>query len=186
MIDAEYENLCGEIKSHHHSEHVSAADSSAGAAVHGNEEHSPPQNFKSVLQAHKNYLAAVIRLSMVDNVIVQDAIDRVLHGCMRVVAIYQFLLEEDRERVNTLQAHQGAAEQPPSSDPPKASASSIPLQEVETLKKDFFSQMSYLLQIMRKVENRGFIFRIDFNGFMSEMAADIGSSGPRGELSGRS
>ena len=37
--------------------------------------------------------------------------------------------------------------------------------------------MSYLLQIMRKVENRGFIFRIDFNGFMSEMASDIGRSG---------
>lgn len=171
VIDAEYENLCGEIKSNHHSDADATDDNDES------EDGKSSQNFKSVLQAHKNYLATVIRLSMVDNVIVQDAIERVLHGCMRVIAVYHFLLEEDRDRLSVLQ-HQfssGEDDEPRTKQP--SSSSSIPLQEVEALKKDFFSQMSYLLQIMRKVENRGFIFRIDFNGFMSEMASDIGRSG---------
>jgi hypothetical protein len=32
--------------------------------------------------------------------------------------------------------------------------------------------VAFLLQVMRKVENRGFIFRLDFNGFMSQLAED--------------
>ena len=47
------------------------------------------------------------------------------------------------------------------------------------------SQVSYLFQLMRKVENRGFIFRLDFNGFISEVSdsfspaagADVSRSG---------
>jgi hypothetical protein len=163
VIDAEYERLCEEIESNRHSAYV-------GPDSGTDKRH--PQNFKSVLQAHKNYLATVVRLSMVDNVIVQDAIERVLHACMRVVAVYHLLLEEDRE-----QQGQGQEERHGDSNSSSGGTGSIPMQEVEALKKDFFTQMSYLLQIMRKVENRGFIFRVDFNGFMSEMASEVATGG---------
>lgn len=51
----------------------------------------------------------------------------------------------------------------------------IPPEEIEAVKKEFFTQISYLFQIMRKVENRGFIFRLDFNGYLSNMAQEMGA-----------
>jgi len=46
---------------------------------------------------------------------------------------------------------------------------------VQGLRKEFFTQISYLFQIMRKVENRGFMFRLDFNGYLSTLANEISS-----------
>ena len=45
----------------------------------------------------------------------------------------------------------------------------VPVEEVESVKKDFFAQISFLFQVMKKVENRGFMFRLDFNEFLSKM-----------------
>ena len=182
VIDAEYVNLCNDIDSTQHNEDMISSTGdirhdSEDASHRHNEVHdkTPPHNFKSVLQAHKNYLATVIRLSMVDNVVVQDAIDRVLHACMRVAAIYHLLMEDEVEGKSPSVLEKGLLStgfDRNGMDNANDSAI-IPIQEVEALKKEFFSQMSYLLQIIRKVENRGFIFRIDFNGFMSEMSSDI-------------
>ena len=47
--------------------------------------------------------------------------------------------------------------------------------QVQGLRKEFFTQISYLFQIMRKVENRGFMFRLDFNGYLSTLANEISS-----------
>ena len=43
----------------------------------------------------------------------------------------------------------------------------IPPEEFIFIKKDFFQQISLLLHIMKKVDSRGFLFRLDFNGFLS-------------------
>ena len=51
----------------------------------------------------------------------------------------------------------------------------IPPEEIVGIRKDFFTQISYLFQIMRKVENRGLIFRLDFNGYLSSLSEEIGS-----------
>ena len=45
--------------------------------------------------------------------------------------------------------------------------------ECELLRKEFYKQAVYLFQIMRKTENRGLLFRIDFNGFMSHLSSDL-------------
>ena len=149
MIDAEYESLCAEINSYHHSSHN---DENVIK-----EQKVSQQNFKTVLQAHKNYLAAVIRLSMVDNAIVQDAIERVLQVCLRFIAIYHYLMEEDQDvsRKQSEIEHETfniTDTESSQSIHHLKKQSSIPLQEVDALKKDFFSQISYFLQIMRKVE----------------------------------
>lgn len=104
---------------------------------------------------------------MVDNVIVQDAIERVLQTCMRLIAIFHLLLEDEDEGGDEDNQHSR----------PDSDTNIIPLLEVDALKKDFFSHISYLLQIMRKVENRGFMFRIDFNGFLSRVAMESNSNG---------
>eukprot|EP01033_Poteriospumella_lacustris_P004996 gene4998-3570_t len=50
----------------------------------------------------------------------------------------------------------------------------IPIEEFETIRKEFFQQLTYLLQFMKKVESRGFLFRLDFNGYISQHAMDLG------------
>ena len=49
----------------------------------------------------------------------------------------------------------------------------LPPEELEAIHKEFFSHVSYLFQIMPKVENRGFMFRLDFNGFLSSLTTDM-------------
>ena len=51
----------------------------------------------------------------------------------------------------------------------------IPPEEIEGIRKDFFTQISYLFQVMRKVENRGLMFRLDFNGYLSTLSEEIGA-----------
>ena len=103
---------------------------------------------------------------MADNTIVQDAIERVMQVCMRFIAIC-VVCEEYRVENVGISGDNGII---------------VPAEEIEAIRKDFFTQSIYLFHIMRKVENRGLLFRIDFNGFMSNMssmnyAASADSSG---------
>jgi hypothetical protein len=49
----------------------------------------------------------------------------------------------------------------------------IPIEEFEIIRKEFFQQLEYLLQFMKKIESRGFLFRLDFNGFLSQHCVDL-------------
>ena len=111
-------------------------------------------SFKVILQAHRNFISTVIRMSMADNTIVQDAIERVMQVCMRFIAICAVCEENSMD--NTSSRTRGIV---------------VPPEEIEAIRKDFFTQSVYLFHIMRKVENRGLLFRIDFNGFMSNMSS---------------
>lgn len=126
------------------------------------------KSFKIILQAHRNFISAVMRMSMADNTIVQDAIERVMQVCMRFIAICAVCEECCVESVGVSSCN----------------GIIVPAEEIEAIRKDFFTQSIYLFHIMRKVENRGLLFRIDFNGFMSNMssmnyAASADSSGSR-------
>ena len=46
----------------------------------------------------------------------------------------------------------------------------VPLEEVESVRKEFLVQIHFLFQVMRKVENRGFMFRLDYNEYLSKAA----------------
>jgi Gamma tubulin complex component C-terminal len=169
--------------------------------------------FQSVLRAHRNFIASVTRLSSVDNLTVQEAIERVLQVCLRFIAICRLLHQQEDHEVS-----RGWSADPLQSPDPLLSPSSrhddsgadpestgnndgtnniaspgspsddltnsrrrrqlpviIPPEEIDGVRKEFFTQISYLFQVMRKVENRGFMFRLDFNGYLSELANDIGA-----------
>ena len=51
----------------------------------------------------------------------------------------------------------------------------IPPEEIEGIKREFYTQLSYLFQIMRKVENRGLLFRLDFNEYLSTLSEELGA-----------
>lgn len=116
-------------------------------------------DFQSVLRAHKNFVASIVRMSHIDNNVVQDAIERVLQICLRFLAVSS--LHQHNEDI--LQASVV-------SSGPVGEVFYLPQEEFGAIQKDFFAQVSYLLQLMKKIENRGFVFRVDFNGFFSQLS----------------
>ena len=125
------------------------------------------RDFQIVLRAHRNFLASLVRLAMVDNLAIQEAIERILQVCLRFVAVCRIRTQESSAADRT------------------ATTYDIPPEETEAIQKDFYSHMLYFFQIMQKVENRGFVFRLDFNGYLSQMASTLASGGS-GNKSGQS
>ncbi len=112
-------------------------------------------DFQTVLDAHQAFLASVLRLSMVDSPQLQDSLDRILHLCLRFIAVCR--LQQQAEQQAAFPERLSAA----------ADVIFVPPEELEAIHKDFFAEVFLLFQILRNVDSRGFMFRLDFNGFLS-------------------
>ena len=150
-------------------------------------------DFQFVMRAHRNFLATVLRVSMIDQVTVQEAIDRLLQACLRFIAVCRLLHQQEGmadDEIGTRGAHSGTSYSPYKSPASKMSDRVkklpvvVPPEEIEAVRKDFFSQMAFLFQVMRKAENRGFMFRLDFNGFMSTATTTTTSTATSAGASG--
>ena len=168
-------------------------------------------DFQGVLRAHRNFLATVLRVSMVDQLTVQEGVERVLQVCLRFIAVCRLLQQQEgvvdgdgdgngvaggggdvyghadfqglgllsSYRTHTSPSKTNYFASPGLSKLQEKAALLpvvMPPEELEAVKKEFFSQISFLFQVMRKVENRGFIFRLDFNNFLSEMATSAAAA----------
>ena len=114
----------------------------------------------------------------------QEGVERVLQACLRFIAVCRLLqqqegVDQDGGDLDEYgygdQGSYSASSQSPRSqlrERARRLPVIVPPEELEAVRKEYFSQVAYLLQVMRKVENRGFIFRLDFNGFMSQLAED--------------
>lgn len=126
-------------------------------------------DFQSVLRAHKTFTANMLRLSLIDNTSVQEGIERILQICLRFIAVCRIqhqseYLDDPAEDTTSTPASQARkALLPPIYVPPE---------ELGHIRKDFFAQVAVLFQLMRKVESRGFIFRLDFNSFLSNCSLE--------------
>ena len=139
-------------------------------------------DFQMVLRAHRNFLATVLRVSMVDHLTVQEGVERVLQACLRFIAVCRLLQQQEGvDQDGDLDDEHGYGDQggySASTQSPRSQLRErarrlpviVPPEELEAVRKEYFSQVAFLLQVMRKVENRGFMFRLDFNGFMSQLA----------------
>lgn len=116
------------------------------------------KDFQTVLKANRNFLVSVVNLSMVENTAIQEAIERILQVCLRFVSVCKLLLSKN-----------------PGGDI-GVSHLIVPPEEMEAIQKDFYTHTLYFFQMMQKVENRGFMFRLDFNGYLSQMAVSISGS----------
>ena len=151
-------------------------------------------DFQTVLRAHKNFLATILRISAVDNGLVQEGIERVLQVCVRFIAICRLLSQQENENndnkendetndenrnKNTNTNSSSNPSSPKSKDNVKIKRRIVPLvippEEIEGIKREFYTQLSYLFQIMRKVENRGLLFRLDFNEYLSTLSEELGA-----------
>ena len=146
VIDSEYESLLRDIRQ--------ASD------------------LQYVMKAHRNFMAVILRLTMADNVVVQEGIDRVIQVVLRFIALLWTYDEEMNVRTQKeeLVTSTGRARYQQS---PRNQNEALFLSELESIKKEFSSQINYLFQIMRTVENRGLMFRLDFNGYFSGTNADV-------------
>lgn len=121
-------------------------------------------DFQTVLRAHRNFVAAIVRLSMIDNLIVQEGIERVLQITLRFIAVFK-LINSSEDTFERRQSTESGT-----SSTMKTDQIIVPTEEIDDISREFFTQVSYLYQVMRKVENRGFIFRLDFNGYLSNLS----------------
>ena len=138
-------------------------------------------DFQSVLRAHRNFLATIMRLSSVDNLVIQEGIERVLQVCLRFIAVCRLLHQQVQGEGDGDNTPESLKSNRKSYSPGRPDARKrtvpvvVPPEEVDGVRKEFFTQMSYLFQIMRKVENRGLMFRLDFNGYLSALSEDMGA-----------
>ena len=147
-----------------------------------------------------------MRLSSIDNVVVQEGIERVLQVCVRFIAVCRLFQQQENENENESKSKNDNNSSSNYNDdvydsnrnlnsdeeifmkynnvtrnPMKLERKKrvlpifIPPEEIEGIRKDFFTQISYLFQVMRKVENRGLMFRLDFNGYLSTLSEEIGA-----------
>lgn len=145
-------------------------------------------DFQSVLRAHKTFTSNMLRLSLIDNTSVQEGIERILQICLRFIAVcriqhqvedqqQQSREEEDASRsFRSTSSHFSGVSSAQDATGSHALLQSLPIyippEELGFIRKDFFAQVTLLFQLMRKVESRGFIFRLDFNSFLSNCALD--------------
>ena len=147
-----------------------------------------------------------MRLSSIDNVVVQEGIERVLQVCVRFIAVCRLFQQQENENENESKSindynsssnynddvydsnrnlnsdeeifmkYNNVTRNPMKLERKKRVLPIfIPPEEIEGIRKDFFTQISYLFQVMRKVENRGLMFRLDFNGYLSTLSEEIGA-----------
>jgi hypothetical protein len=96
---------------------------------------------------------------------VQDCIQRVLQVCMRYCAFFA-----QRNRGSILS--DGAIADPVS----ETAWEDVPQEEVDAAGSDFESEVSHLFLLLQRIETRGFLFRLDFNGHYSATAANLNAS----------
>lgn len=126
-----------------------------------------------------------MRLSSIDNLVIQEGIERVLQVCLRFIAVCRLLHQQGEGEKEGVGVGENTPESPKSNRRSFSPGSLdvkkrrlpvvIPHEEIDGVRKEFFTQISYLFQIMRKVENRGLMFRLDFNGYLSALSEDIGA-----------
>lgn len=136
-------------------------------------------DFQSVLRAHKTFTSNMLRLSLIDNTSVQEGIERILQVCLRFIAVCRIQHQVEDNQQSPSHPDDDASRSFRTTVPARehqALLQSLPIyvppEELGFIRKDFFAQVTLLFQLMRKVESRGFIFRLDFNSFLSNSALD--------------
>lgn len=89
-------------------------------------------DFASVVRLHRNFLANIIKSSMIDNGVIQEGIENILHLCLRFLAICKLLLQESELDTAVIV---------------------VPPEEFDALHKEFTTQLVYLVHLMKRIES---------------------------------
>lgn len=105
-------------------------------------------NFQSFLRNQRKFLANAMKMSMLNNPALLQSINKVLHCCVRFIAVCRLVEQLDTKR-----------------------SLFVPSEEYDDIRACFFAEVKALLMILQNVDNGGFLFRLDFNGYFSAQEA---------------
>lgn len=126
------------------------------------DELSQANDFQMVLRLHRSYLANVLRLMCLDHMNIQETFERLFHLCIRFICLHHLQQhQEQRQQEETFHDEYESK----NVSPPIV----IPTEEMEDIYKEFIQQIAMLLQLMKKLDTRGFLFRLDFNNYFSNL-----------------
>lgn len=95
-------------------------------------------DFQSVMKAHRDFIASIVRLSMVDNLVVQENFERIFQLCLRFVAVVRILHEQqfpEQREANDARPK------------PRPRPVIIPQEELDAIQKDFALNISQIFQV---------------------------------------
>lgn len=146
------------------------------------------QDFPSILRLHRLFLANLSTQFFLDHQLLMETIERILHLIIRFIAVCRLIVRSEHPQEMTMatstslsQDHYSASNSgdpiiPSSSDLAAQHWESMPIyvppEEMESIRREFVNSISYLYQLMKKTENKGLLFRLDFNGYLSQLVAE--------------
>eukprot|EP01042_Synura_sphagnicola_P001040 gene1040-1173_t len=101
------------------------------------------RDLQLVMRLHRNFIASIVKLTMVENTVTQDGLERVLQIIYRFVALCWAVTSAENVPRDLL------------------------YDELTYVQADYATQISFLFQIIRWIENRGLLTRLDFNNHFS-------------------
>ena len=106
---------------------------------------------------------------MIDAQGIQETIDRILHLCLRFIACCRIQVSSDLDLLaaeSDMATRGGGGEK-------SSEYAFIPSEEFEQIQKEFYQQISFLFQSMKSSDSRGFLFRLDFNNYLSGQIVEM-------------
>jgi hypothetical protein len=103
---------------------------------------------------------------MIDHLGIQETIDRILFICLRFIACVRIQSDHENPQEGT---SSGSASSPRAEE----SYVFIPVEEYSNIQNEFFLQISFLFQTMKTLDSRGFLFRLDFNNYLSNQIMEM-------------
>ena len=99
-------------------------------------------DFQSIMKAHRDFISSIVRLSMVDNLVVQENFERIFQLCLRFVAVVRILHEQlSPERRETTDVNPKLRQRPVI----------IPQEELDAIQKDFTLNISQIFQVSCRI-----------------------------------
>ena len=98
--------------------------------------------FESLVRAHKIFISNIMTQCMLDNTVIQDVLDNLLHITIRFLAVCKILLEDE------------TSEDSSKNIPPIIPAPPLylPIEELDALSSEFTAQLTYLVHVMMKLD----------------------------------
>lgn len=96
-------------------------------------------DFQSITKAHRDFIANIIRLSMVDNMVVQESFERIFQLCLRFIAVIKILHEQLSPETDAKNERKHKIRSRPVI---------IPQEELEAIEKDFTANIAQIFQVL--------------------------------------
>ena len=115
---------------------------------------SDQSDFATIARLHRTFVANMVKHCMIENSIIQEGIEHILHLCCRFLSICTLLLKEDSLGDKNFPV--GVV---------------VPPEEFDALYTEFIAQVGYLVHMIKKVESGMVVYVYILHGLVFNMFA---------------